>query len=154
MSEIMHALVLLAHFHALSSFVYGCGINAEIDQPTGHTPARRPVNRSVSGPSSLEDHPLLEKPSSSLSSAAQLSRSQPTSHPQSPTAEVPPSPGVGNLNSVQGGDGGGGGCKGIFLGFELVSIGPNIWFLECQCTVCAASSNKTAFTLGVCNMLS
>ncbi|XP_064629105.1 sestrin-1-like isoform X2 [Lineus longissimus] len=37
MSEVMHALVLLAHFHALSSFIYGSGINAEIDHENGHT---------------------------------------------------------------------------------------------------------------------
>lgn len=29
----MHAVVLLAHFHALSSFIYGCGISAEVDSP-------------------------------------------------------------------------------------------------------------------------
>lgn len=28
----MHAVVLLAHFHSLSSFIYGCGISAEVDQ--------------------------------------------------------------------------------------------------------------------------
>jgi sestrin len=30
-SELMHAVVILAHFHALCSFIYGCGINAELD---------------------------------------------------------------------------------------------------------------------------
>lgn len=30
-------MVILAHFHALSSFVYGCGINAEVDSEDGHT---------------------------------------------------------------------------------------------------------------------
>ena len=33
----MHAVVLLAHFHSLASFIYGCGINAEIDHEDGHT---------------------------------------------------------------------------------------------------------------------
>ena len=37
LSELMHAIALLAHFHALASFVYGCGVNAEIDQEEGHT---------------------------------------------------------------------------------------------------------------------
>jgi hypothetical protein len=37
MSEVMHALALLAHFHALASFIYGSGINAEIDHENGHT---------------------------------------------------------------------------------------------------------------------
>ena len=36
-SELMHAIVLLAHFHALSSFVYGCGINPELEHDDGHT---------------------------------------------------------------------------------------------------------------------
>ena len=31
LSEVMHAVTLLAHFHALASFVYGCGINTEIN---------------------------------------------------------------------------------------------------------------------------
>jgi sestrin len=37
MVELMQAIVILTHFHALSSFVYGCGINAEIDSEDGHT---------------------------------------------------------------------------------------------------------------------
>jgi len=36
MSELMQAFVLLAHFHSLASFIYGCGVNAEIDHPGGH----------------------------------------------------------------------------------------------------------------------
>lgn len=37
LAEVVHAIVLLAHFHSLSSFVFGCGINAEIDENEGHT---------------------------------------------------------------------------------------------------------------------
>lgn len=36
MSELMQAVVLLIHFHSLSSFVYGCGVNPEADHPNGH----------------------------------------------------------------------------------------------------------------------
>ena len=36
MSELMHAVVLLAHFHALASFVFGCGVTSETDHPDGH----------------------------------------------------------------------------------------------------------------------
>lgn len=37
-SEMLHAIALLAHIHALTSFIYGCGINAELDQEIeGHT---------------------------------------------------------------------------------------------------------------------
>lgn len=47
LSEVVHAIVLLAHFHALASFVFGCGINTEIDQPNGHT--ERPPSLSDGG---------------------------------------------------------------------------------------------------------
>ena len=91
LSEIMHALVLLTHFHALSSFVYGCGINAEIDHPVGHTFKRANSTGCVSGPSSLEDHHHHHL--DHLSS--QLSRSHPNSQPHSPTTtHLPPSPQV------------------------------------------------------------
>lgn len=32
----MHAIVLLAHFHSLSSFVFSCGVNEELDNAMGH----------------------------------------------------------------------------------------------------------------------
>lgn len=35
-AEVVHAIVLLAHFHSLSSFVFSCGINEELDNVTGH----------------------------------------------------------------------------------------------------------------------
>eukprot|EP00117_Sycon_ciliatum_P005316 scpid87075/ scgid0586/ Sestrin-1; XPA26; p53-regulated protein PA26 len=37
MGELMHALVLLAHWHAVSGFVFGCGVNPELDMPEGHS---------------------------------------------------------------------------------------------------------------------
>lgn len=37
MSELVHAIVILAHFHALSGFALGCGLNPEVDTPNGHT---------------------------------------------------------------------------------------------------------------------
>lgn len=37
MSELMQAVVLLAHFHSLASFTLGCGVNSEIDHPDGYT---------------------------------------------------------------------------------------------------------------------
>jgi sestrin len=34
----LHAIALLAHIHSLTSFIFGCGITAELDQETeGHT---------------------------------------------------------------------------------------------------------------------
>lgn len=37
LAEVIHAILLLAHFHCLSSFVYGCGINPKTDSDEGHT---------------------------------------------------------------------------------------------------------------------
>ena len=37
MSELVHAIVILAHFHSLASFALGCGINPEIDTQLGHS---------------------------------------------------------------------------------------------------------------------
>lgn len=31
MSEVVHAIVLLAHFHSLSSFVFSCGLTQQLD---------------------------------------------------------------------------------------------------------------------------
>jgi len=37
-SEMLHAIALLAHIHALTSFIFGCGVTAELDQETeGYT---------------------------------------------------------------------------------------------------------------------
>ena len=37
MSEVTQALIILSHFHALSGFIFGCGISWEIDDDLGHT---------------------------------------------------------------------------------------------------------------------
>ncbi|XP_069746893.1 sestrin-3-like isoform X2 [Narcine bancroftii] len=42
LAELVHAVVLLAHYHALASFVFGSGINPEVDQDTSHS-FRAPV---------------------------------------------------------------------------------------------------------------
>ncbi|XP_014460456.1 sestrin-2 isoform X1 [Alligator mississippiensis] len=36
LAELIQALVLLTHYHSLASFVFGCGINPEIDHEGGH----------------------------------------------------------------------------------------------------------------------
>ncbi|XP_034938771.1 sestrin-3 isoform X1 [Chelonus insularis] len=36
LAEVVHAIVLLAHFHSLSSFVFSCGINEELDNVTSY----------------------------------------------------------------------------------------------------------------------
>ncbi|KAM8952388.1 sestrin-1 isoform 2-T2 [Pelodytes ibericus] len=37
LAELIHAVVLLAHYHSLASFTFGCGINPEIHNDGGHT---------------------------------------------------------------------------------------------------------------------
>lgn len=37
LSEVVQAVVILAHFHSLSSFIHGCGITPEVDFDNGHT---------------------------------------------------------------------------------------------------------------------
>ncbi|XP_047004584.1 sestrin homolog [Schistocerca americana] len=39
LAEVVHAIVLLAHFHSLSSFVFGCGVNEELDHEGSHQTA-------------------------------------------------------------------------------------------------------------------
>ncbi|XP_034762440.1 sestrin-2-like isoform X2 [Acipenser ruthenus] len=36
LAELIHAVVLLTHYHSLSSFVFGCGVNPEPDHEEGH----------------------------------------------------------------------------------------------------------------------
>ncbi|GJQ67870.1 hypothetical protein Trydic_g16632 [Trypoxylus dichotomus] len=36
LAEVVHAIVILAHFHSLCSFVFSCGVNQELDQAGGH----------------------------------------------------------------------------------------------------------------------
>lgn len=35
--QVVQAVVILAHFHSLSSFIHGCGITPEVDFDNGHT---------------------------------------------------------------------------------------------------------------------
>ena len=68
--ELMHAIVLLTHFHGLASFVYGCGINAEVNHPNGHTYTRSStLNGDSSSPcnSSPNSQPGTPSPVSVLS---------------------------------------------------------------------------------------
>ena len=37
MSELVHAIAIMAHFHSLAGFCLGCGVNPDIDTPLGHT---------------------------------------------------------------------------------------------------------------------
>lgn len=35
LAEVIHAIVILTHFHSLCSFVFACGVNQEVDQAGG-----------------------------------------------------------------------------------------------------------------------
>lgn len=37
LAELIHAVVLLTHYHSLASFTFGCGITPEIHCDGGHT---------------------------------------------------------------------------------------------------------------------
>lgn len=37
LAEVVHAIVILTHFHSLCSFVFSCGVNQEVDQIGAHT---------------------------------------------------------------------------------------------------------------------
>ena len=37
MAELVHAIAIMVHYHCLAAFVYGCGINPEVDLDGGHT---------------------------------------------------------------------------------------------------------------------
>lgn len=36
LAEVVHAIVILTHFHSLCSFVFSCGVNQELDHAGGH----------------------------------------------------------------------------------------------------------------------
>lgn len=36
LGEIVHAIVILTHFHSLSSFVFSCGLTQELDKTSSH----------------------------------------------------------------------------------------------------------------------
>ncbi|CAH1798599.1 unnamed protein product [Owenia fusiformis] len=70
LSELTHAIVLLVHFHALSSFVYGCGINPEINHESGHT--YRPPSVTSSDSTLNENNGGFNSASSSPNTASEM----------------------------------------------------------------------------------
>ncbi|XP_033126312.1 sestrin-1-like isoform X2 [Anneissia japonica] len=66
LSELVHAIVIMAHFSALASFVFGCGINQEVDMEGGYTV--QPTSVSENGSDSTDD-----SSSNGLSNDTQLS---------------------------------------------------------------------------------
>ena len=78
MAELVHAMVIMAFFHALSGFSLGCGINPELDTPLGFSLNSKP------------DIPTCTNPALGIG-AAPSSDSEHTDSEQSPT-NSPPNP--------------------------------------------------------------
>ena len=51
----MHAIVLLAHFHTLASFVHGCGIAPEVTHLDGHSYSSMGNGHSINGSKMSQD---------------------------------------------------------------------------------------------------
>lgn len=47
LSEVVHAIVLLSHFHSLSSFVFSCGHIQELDPSTSQLQSVKPTGRRI-----------------------------------------------------------------------------------------------------------
>ncbi|XP_028316366.1 sestrin-2 isoform X2 [Gouania willdenowi] len=52
LAELIHAVVLMAHAHSVSSFVYGCGLNPELDHIGGYTFQPQSANQHLQSPHS------------------------------------------------------------------------------------------------------
>ncbi|CAL8371122.1 unnamed protein product [Boreogadus saida] len=52
LAELIHAVILMAHAHSLSSFVWGCGVNPEPDHTGGHAFSPPSPNHLPCGPPS------------------------------------------------------------------------------------------------------
>lgn len=80
----MHAIILLAHFHALSSIVFSCGIEDDGESPTGCV---------VAQPPGAQDTSVNSNNGTTADTAAAIKREQapPESSPSDLTP--PPSPG-------------------------------------------------------------
>ncbi|XP_055601644.1 sestrin homolog [Uranotaenia lowii] len=56
LSEVVHAIVLLAHFHSLSSFVFSCGLTQELDTANNSSQGMIVNNNSVAQKTDHEYH--------------------------------------------------------------------------------------------------
>ena len=81
MSELVHAIVIMAHCHALAGFALGCGVNPEIDTPLGHT------GMGKDGEVQLAKIPFCSNPALGIGNTPAQSDSE--SEPLSPVARSP-----------------------------------------------------------------
>lgn len=61
LAEVIHAIVILTHFHSLRSFVFACGVNQEVDQAGGYTyQMPREVKTSNTNQTNPKDIPTVD----------------------------------------------------------------------------------------------
>ncbi|MBN3306759.1 SESN3 protein, partial [Amia calva] len=76
LAELVHAVVLLAHFHALASFVFGSGINPEVDSNTTDNFQQTSVNNicvcDLTNDNNLEDNTLSSTSPGTMDSVSEL----------------------------------------------------------------------------------
>ena len=85
-SELVHAIVIMAHYHALAGFALGCGVNPEIDTPLGHT------GMGKDGEVQLAKIPFCSNPALGVGTTPAQSDSE--SEPLSPVTRSPTQQGV------------------------------------------------------------
>lgn len=85
-SELVHAIVIMAHYHALAGFALGCGVNPEIDTLLGHT------GMGKDGEVQLVKIPFCSNPALGVGNTPAQSDSE--SEPISPVQRSPTHPGV------------------------------------------------------------
>jgi sestrin len=86
-SELVHAIVIMAHYHALAGFALGCGVNPEIDTPLGHT------GMGKDGELQLVKIPFCSNPALGVGDSTPA-QSDSESEPLSPVPRSPTHPGV------------------------------------------------------------
>ncbi|RZF37057.1 hypothetical protein LSTR_LSTR012400 [Laodelphax striatellus] len=87
LAEVVHAIVLLTHFHSLSSFVFGCGVNDELDQHNEPSlAAKQPAPQSAK-------QPPLTSSQNAKQPAPTLTSSQTAKQPPPPTLTSSPNGG-------------------------------------------------------------
>lgn len=82
MSELVHAIAIMAHYHSLAGFCLGCGVNPEIDTPIGHTYNGKKGENSSTTTQSMYTNPAL--------GIGRRTPSDSESETLSPTAHSPP----------------------------------------------------------------
>ena len=61
LAEVVHAIVILAHFHSLSSFVFSCGLNQELDASLKNEPDAIVVEESAAEIKPSTTPPFLQR---------------------------------------------------------------------------------------------